>query len=143
MASSPPTAPSPSSSLDPSLSIPSRNPLPLSASQEQQVRDVYYARVRGHCAAEIKDFAACAINRTVSATWACRTQRLVMNACMMQHATVEEQDKAREEWFATRQQRRREREEKELRRQEAERKHREWWGLQQDGEDNKTSKERP
>ena len=36
------------------LPIPSRNPLPLSASQEAQVRDIFYARVRSHCADEIK-----------------------------------------------------------------------------------------
>lgn len=36
------------------LGVPSRNPLPLSASQEAQVRDIYYARVRKNCADEIK-----------------------------------------------------------------------------------------
>lgn len=36
------------------LSVPSRNPLPLSASQESQVRDIYYARVRKNCTEEIK-----------------------------------------------------------------------------------------
>lgn len=36
------------------LGVPSRNPLPLSASQEAQVRDVYYARVRRNCTDEIK-----------------------------------------------------------------------------------------
>lgn len=34
--------------------LPSRNPLPLSAAQEGQVRDMYYARVRGICAEEIR-----------------------------------------------------------------------------------------
>ncbi|KAL6413228.1 hypothetical protein AUP68_02734 [Ilyonectria robusta] len=36
------------------LGVPSRNPLPLSASQEAQVRDIYYQRVRSLCAEEIK-----------------------------------------------------------------------------------------
>jgi hypothetical protein len=36
------------------LPMPSRNPLPLSASQEAQVRDIFYARVRSHCGPEIK-----------------------------------------------------------------------------------------
>ncbi|CAI4218640.1 unnamed protein product [Parascedosporium putredinis] len=36
------------------LPMPSRNPLPLSATQEAQVRDIYYTRVRNHCAPEIK-----------------------------------------------------------------------------------------
>lgn len=31
-----------------------RNPLPLSATQEQEVRKLYYARVRSKCADEIK-----------------------------------------------------------------------------------------
>jgi COX assembly mitochondrial protein 1 len=34
--------------------VPSRNPLPLSASQEAQVRDVFYARVRKQCDEEIR-----------------------------------------------------------------------------------------
>lgn len=36
------------------LPMPSRNPLPLSASQEAQIRDIYHARVRNACAPEIK-----------------------------------------------------------------------------------------
>ncbi|MCJ1405596.1 hypothetical protein MMC11_008824 [Xylographa trunciseda] len=113
------------------LPLPSRNPLPLSAGQEQQVRDLYYKRVRGYCANEIRDFASCALNRTISATWACRTQRLSMNKCMIAHATQQEQDAAREEWFASRDKRIAEREAKERRKIEQEKFHREWWGLPQ------------
>ncbi|KAF7546996.1 hypothetical protein G7046_g9148 [Stylonectria norvegica] len=36
------------------LGVPSRNPLPLSASQEAQVREVFYTRVRKQCGNEIK-----------------------------------------------------------------------------------------
>lgn len=36
------------------LGVPSRNPLPLSASQEAQVRDIFYQKVRKECAEEIK-----------------------------------------------------------------------------------------
>ncbi|MCJ1280995.1 hypothetical protein MMC26_000313 [Xylographa opegraphella] len=111
------------------LPLPSRNPLPLSAGQEQQVRDLYYKRVRGYCADEIRDFAACALHRTISATWACRRQRLSMNRCMIAHATQQEQDAAREEWFASRDKRIEEREAKERRKVEQEKFHREWWGL--------------
>ncbi|KAJ0420488.1 cytochrome c oxidase biogenesis protein Cmc1 like-domain-containing protein [Aspergillus carlsbadensis] len=78
-----------------------RNPLPLSAAQEAEVKQLYYKRVRSHCAPEIKAFAECAVNRTVTATWVCRTQRLAMNSCMVAHAKPEEEDRAREEWFAT------------------------------------------
>ena len=34
--------------------MPSRNPLPLSASQEAQVREIFNARVREKCADDIK-----------------------------------------------------------------------------------------
>ena len=36
------------------LPMPSKNPLPLSAGQETQVRELYFARVRALCAVEIK-----------------------------------------------------------------------------------------
>ncbi|OJD18239.1 hypothetical protein AJ78_01739 [Emergomyces pasteurianus Ep9510] len=103
------TAATPTSTT-PSENMNLRNPLPLSAAQEAQVKDLYYKRVRGHCAPEIKEFAACAINRTITATWVCRKQRLAMNACMVAHAKPEEEDRAREEWFAGREERRRNRE---------------------------------
>ena len=75
------------------------------------------------------DFASCALNRTISATWACRQQRLAMNNCMIAHASQQEQDAAREEWFATRDERRKEREAKEARKKEQEKFHRAWWGM--------------
>ncbi|OJJ87664.1 uncharacterized protein ASPGLDRAFT_32153 [Aspergillus glaucus CBS 516.65] len=92
-----------------------RNPLPLSASQEAEVQDLFHKRVRSHCAAEIKAFAECAVNRTVTATWICRQQRLTMNGCMLAHAKPEEEDRAREEWFATAEERRRVRNEEDER----------------------------
>ncbi|PGH06200.1 hypothetical protein AJ79_06588 [Helicocarpus griseus UAMH5409] len=104
------TSPQPDSSSTTPPNINLRNPLPLSAAQEAQVRDLYYKRVRGHCAKEIQEFAACAINRTITATWICRKQRLAMNACMVEHAKPEEEDRAREEWFAGREERRKARE---------------------------------
>ncbi|KAL2820706.1 cytochrome c oxidase biogenesis protein Cmc1 like-domain-containing protein [Aspergillus granulosus] len=88
-----------------------RNPIPLSAAQETEVKKLYYKRVRALCAPEIKAFAECAVNRTVTATWVCRTQRLAMNSCMVAHAKPEEEDRAREEWFATHAERRKEKEE--------------------------------
>jgi hypothetical protein len=58
--------PVPDAEEDPRLPMPSRNPLPLSAAQEAQVRDLYYSRVRGYCASEIKgeclDILICAVN---------------------------------------------------------------------------------
>lgn len=52
-----------------------------------------------------------------------------MNSCMVLHATQQEQDAAREEWFATIDVRARQRAEKEKKRKEQEKFHREWWGL--------------
>ena len=99
------------------------------------MKQLYYKRVRGFCAPEIKGnplpppflnlsggycvhanpgwvaFAECAVNRTITATWVCRDQRLPMNACMVAHAKPEEEDRAREEWFATHEERKRGREE--------------------------------
>ena len=129
----------------------SRHPLPLSSAQEAQVRELYYKRVRGKCANEIRgtqnicfffyfffeaaflirrlDFASCATNRTISATWACRKQRLAMNSCMVQYASQKERDAAREEWFATMDLRRHEMEEKKRQKAEAEKFFKEWWDI--------------
>ena len=38
----------------PTIYSPSKQPLPLSAAQEAQVRDLYYKRVRNYCADEIR-----------------------------------------------------------------------------------------
>ncbi|KAK7520401.1 cytochrome c oxidase biogenesis protein Cmc1 like-domain-containing protein [Phyllosticta citriasiana] len=112
--------------------VPTR-PIPLKASQEAQVKELYYARVRQKCADEIREFATCASNRTFTATFACRAQRLAMNSCMVGYATQEELDRAREEWWATRSLRKAEREAKERKRVEQEKFHREWWGLDENG----------
>lgn len=62
---------------------------------------------------------------------------------MQTYATPEEHDRAREQWFAQRQQRAREREQKERRKLEQEAFHREWWGLpQRDPEDVKRELEK-
>ena len=52
-----------------------------------------------------------------------------MNGCMIQHATPEEHDAAREEWFATMDKRANDRAAKEKKRKEQEIFHKEWWGL--------------
>ncbi|KAL6859867.1 hypothetical protein ACO1O0_003891 [Amphichorda felina] len=114
------------------LGVPSRNPLPLSASQEAQVRDIYYARVRKNCTEEIKAFAACALGRTFTVSFACRAEHRAMNGCMTRHATPAEHDAAREEWFAMRIQRQRERERKTQVAAAQEEFMREWWGLPED-----------
>ena len=52
-----------------------------------------------------------------------------MNACMIQYATREEEDAARQEWWETRGNRAKEHEAKEMKRKEQEKFHNEWWGL--------------
>ncbi|UZP40621.1 hypothetical protein NXS19_008437 [Fusarium pseudograminearum] len=111
------------------LGVPSRNPLPLSASQEAQVRDIFYQKVRKECADEIKAFAACALGRTFTVSFACRAEHRVMNNCMKVHATQVAHDEAREEWFALRIERQKEREKKARVAQAQEDFMREWWGL--------------
>ncbi|KAH6965115.1 hypothetical protein EDB82DRAFT_479487 [Fusarium venenatum] len=104
------------------LGVPSRNPLPLSASQEAQVRDIFYQKVRKECAEEIK-------GRTFTVSFACRAEHRVMNNCMKIHATQAAHDEAREEWFALRIERQKEREKKARVAQAQEEFMREWWGL--------------
>ncbi|KAK3049297.1 hypothetical protein LTR09_009475 [Extremus antarcticus] len=115
-----PTAPKP-------VPNPSLTPLPLSASQEHQVRELYHKRVRQKCADEVRDFATCCTSRTFTAPLFCRGQQKAMNQCMMRFATQEERDDARREWFETSESRRKEKEAKEAKRKQDEVFWREWW----------------
>ncbi|RCI12332.1 hypothetical protein L249_0684 [Ophiocordyceps polyrhachis-furcata BCC 54312] len=108
------------------------SPLPLSASQEAQVRELFHTRVRRKCADEIRAFAACASGRTFSISFACRTEHRAMNNCMNSHATRQEEDAAREEWFALRLQRRRRREHEARVAAAQEDFMHDWWGLSND-----------
>jgi COX assembly mitochondrial protein 1 len=87
-----------------------RNPLPLSPSQESEIRQLYHKRARDRCQPVIKAFAECATGRTVSVAWACKDKQMAMNSCIMQYATKAEEDAAREEWFAGLMARKREKE---------------------------------
>ncbi|KAF5963594.1 cytochrome c oxidase biogenesis protein [Fusarium bulbicola] len=109
------------------LGVPSRNPLPLSASQEAQVRDIFYQK--HHTTNNPPAFAACALGRTFTVSFACRPEHRSMNSCMKLHATQSAHDEAREEWFALRIERQRERERKARVAQAQEEFMREWWGL--------------
>ncbi|QIW97091.1 hypothetical protein AMS68_002609 [Peltaster fructicola] len=104
-----------------------RSPLPLSASQEGQVRELYYKRVRQKCADEVREFATCAHNRTFTATFMCRAEQKAMNECMVKHATQAEQDAARTEWFATIDERHQARVKKEEKRVKDEKFWKSWW----------------
>ncbi|EUC41400.1 hypothetical protein COCMIDRAFT_29832 [Bipolaris oryzae ATCC 44560] len=109
------------------------NPTPLSAPQEQQVRDLYYKNVRAKCAPEIETFASCALGRTFTMIYACRDARLAMNSCMLQYQNQDELDKARQEWFALAGERKKAREEHQRKLEEARTKHKEWWNLDEQG----------
>ncbi|KAF3049550.1 hypothetical protein E8E11_003192 [Didymella keratinophila] len=109
------------------------NPTPLSAPQEQQVRDLYYKNVRAKCADEIEAFASCALGRTLTMIYACRAPRLAMNACMLQYQNQDELDKARSEWFALAEERKKARQEHKRKLEEARGKHKEWWNLDDSG----------
>ncbi|KAJ4292820.1 hypothetical protein N0V90_009483 [Kalmusia sp. IMI 367209] len=133
MAMATPTGPT---SISPPTEAPYKlpsNPTPLSAPQEQQVRDLYYKNVRAKCAAEIAAFAQCATGRTFTMIYACREQKLAMNSCMIQYQGQDELDKARAEWFALAGERKRAREERERLIEDSRRKHKEWWGLDEEG----------
>ncbi|KAF2006650.1 hypothetical protein P154DRAFT_395595, partial [Amniculicola lignicola CBS 123094] len=112
--------------------IPS-NPTPLSAPQEQQVRDLYYKNVRAKCAKEIEAFAACAHTRTLSLMYACRPEKLSMNSCLLSYQGQDQLDIARAEWFRLAGERKRAREEHKRKVEEGKRKHAEWWGLDERG----------
>lgn len=83
------------------------------------------------------------MGRTLTVPFVCRTTHRAMNGCMKAHATAEEQDAAREEWFAGRVERQRERERKAHRKLEQETFLREWWGLpEKDREELRREQER-
>lgn len=67
-----------------------------------------------------------------------------MNGCMVRHATPDEEDRAREDWFALRGERKRETERREQVRKRQEDFHREWWEREEEerGEGGKKKKER-
>ncbi|GAA86702.1 hypothetical protein AKAW_04816 [Aspergillus luchuensis IFO 4308] len=98
-----------------------RNPLPLSAAQEAEVKQLYYKRVRSLCAPEIKgenhppytpipipiSFPSSKPKGKVIR----RMRRQPHNNSNMAHAKPEVEDRAREEWFATHEERRKAKEE--------------------------------
>ncbi|KAI8933647.1 hypothetical protein NX059_009370 [Plenodomus lindquistii] len=109
------------------------NPTPLSAPQEQQVKDLYYKNVRAKCAKEIETFAQCALGRTITMIYACRAPRLAMNSCMLQYQNQDELDAARREWFSLAGERKKAREEYQRALEDARHKHKEWWSLDDEG----------
>ncbi|KAK0946127.1 hypothetical protein LTR29_002441 [Friedmanniomyces endolithicus] len=111
--------------------------------QEAQVKELYHKRVRTKCADEVRDFASCCSSRTFTATIMCRGQQKAMNTCMKQYATQDEQDSAREEWFATMDKRREEREQKEAKKKIDEVFWREWWAKDPNEKPGQTGKGGP
>lgn len=56
-----------------------------------------------------------------------------MNSCMLQYQNQDEFDKARAEWFTLAGERKRQKEEMARKVEEGKRKHKEWWGLDEEG----------
>ena len=56
-----------------------------------------------------------------------------MNTCMLKYQGQDELDKARAEWFTLAGERRKEKEERARLVEESKRKHKEWWGLDDEG----------
>ncbi|OBT56202.1 hypothetical protein VE04_02876 [Pseudogymnoascus sp. 24MN13] len=111
------------------LPMPSRNPLPLSAGQETQVRDLYFARVRALCAAEIKgSFFAPA---TVTSPELLGQLSSSAGGGRVHLANSGFSQNSQNALSAGHSQRpsRKDREAKDRRRKEQEKFHREWWGL--------------
>jgi Cytochrome c oxidase biogenesis protein Cmc1 like len=52
----------------------------------------------------------------ISVNFTCSNQKLAMNSCLRKYGTMDERDRAREEWFATRVQKKREAAEQEAER---------------------------
>lgn len=77
-------------------------------------------------------FAACALGRTFTVSYACRAENRAMNNCMVKHATPAEHDAARVEWFSMRLERQRAREEHQKVARAQEEFMKEWWGLPED-----------
>ncbi|KAF1739221.1 hypothetical protein CRV24_001153 [Beauveria bassiana] len=79
-----------------------------------------------------RSFAACALGRTFTVSFACRAEHRVMNGCMKLHANQKEHDAAREEWFAMRMDRQRQREARNKVAVAQEEFMHDWWGLPED-----------
>lgn len=73
------------------------------------------------------------MGRTFTIPFHCRAEKLAMNTCMLQYQGQDELDKARAEWFALAGERRREKEERARLVEESKRRHKEWWGLDEEG----------
>ncbi|KAF2663517.1 hypothetical protein BT63DRAFT_484248 [Microthyrium microscopicum] len=104
-------------------------PIPLSSKQESEIRDIYHKAVRSKCSDQIAKFAACAKANVVSVNFTCSSEKLNMNHCLRLHATQEEEDRARAEWFSKLDHRRKEREKEAQDRIENEKKLKDWWGM--------------
>ncbi|KAG5366548.1 hypothetical protein CJU89_0981 [Yarrowia sp. B02] len=70
----------------------------LSPKEENEVREETRRLARLACADVLKVFSECTKGRTVSMLWACRIEKSAMMDCMASHSTMEDFDKARDEF---------------------------------------------
>jgi len=81
-------------------SLPFRHPVPVSARSEHEILLIYNRRVRDQCHPQLKGFAECAKENMWLVNYKCYDLKIAMNTCLRKHGTLEERDRAREEWFA-------------------------------------------
>jgi hypothetical protein len=101
-------------------SLPFGHPVPVSARSEHEILLVYNRRVRDQCRPQLKGvyflsclsrgalltdmnppgFAECAKENMWLVNYTCYDLKIAMNTCLRKHGTLEERDRAREEWFA-------------------------------------------
>jgi len=84
----------------PTKRLPAIHPLPISSASETEIHKVFTKRVRSYCTKEIREFAECAKANMFLVNFTCHDQKVAMNTCFKRHGTLDERDRAREEWFA-------------------------------------------
>jgi hypothetical protein len=113
MAADQPQSDSPKNESDGSLQF--GHPVPVSARSEHEILLIYNRRVRDQCRPQLKGvclsaaqrsadttpaFAECAKENMWLVNYTCYDLKMAMNTCLRKHGTLEERDRAREEWFA-------------------------------------------
>jgi Cytochrome c oxidase biogenesis protein Cmc1 like len=68
----------------------------------------------------VVEFALCAKEHYISVGYTCRDHKKAMNTCLRKHGTVDERDRARDEWFENKRREQLKRQEEELERKRLE-----------------------
>ncbi|GAA5927546.1 uncharacterized protein JCM15063_005929 [Sporobolomyces koalae] len=71
----------------------------LSRKEEEKIIAECKSNAIKQCDAVVRDFTDCAAGRTISVSWACRSQFKEMQKCMKPHMSEEKLDAAKRKWF--------------------------------------------